>query len=150
MKIQSFVVGVTLLFLLTSCTEMDGEGVIEQTKRATVNTNFYQRWVHSYEEQNGNPTPNIFRPAGSIESSDGGFRMEYAFDTNGECIYKDKSTASMRNCVYTKIGKKVYLYDAQGKLLNHLIFTLVEEPTAEKMRFTYGVKAPVKKEAVKK
>jgi len=150
MRLHYFLAGVTLLFSLTSCTETGGEGEAGQANRATVNTNFYQRWVHSYEEQNGNPTPNIFRPAGSVESSEGGFRMEYAFDMNGECIYKDKNSASMKNCVFTKIGKKVYLYDAQGKLLSHLIFTLVEEPSVDRMRFTYGIKAPVKKEKAKK
>lgn len=154
MKLRHLLVGITVSFFLTSCdtsqTEAGVEGKTAQVKRAPINTNFYQNWVHSYEEQNGNPTLNIFRPAGSQEFSPGGFRMEYAFNTNGECSYKDKNSSNMFNCVFTKIGKKVYLYDIQGKLLSHMIFTLVEEPSANQMSFTYGIKAPVKKEEPKK
>ncbi len=134
--------GAVLLLTLTAC---GGVGVKEE-KRAELNTNFYQRWVNAYEEQGGNPTLNIFRPADSQDFSQGGFRMEYDFNTSGECAYKDKNTGNMWPCVYTKIGKKVYLYNQQGRLLKHLIFTLIEEPSQDKMRLTYGIKAPVKKE----
>jgi len=144
LKTIRFIVGLVLLSTLTAC---GGATVgVKEEKRAELNMNFYQRWVNAYEEQGGNPTLNIFRPADSQAFSQGGFRMEYEFKTSGECAYKDKNSGNMWHCVYTKIGKKVYLYNQQGQLLSHLIFTLVEEPSQDKMRLTYGIKAPVKKE----
>jgi len=145
---MSLVIGGVLLSTLTAC---GGVGVgVKEEKQAQLNTNFYQRWVNAYEEQGGNPAFNVFRPADSQDFSQGGFRMEYDFRTNGECSYKDKNSGSMWRCVFTKIGKKVYLYNQQGQLLSHLIFTLVEEPSQDRMRLTYGIKKPVKKEATAK
>ncbi len=115
--------------------------------KAVANNNFYQHWVHAYEEQNGQKTPNIFRPKGSREFPPSRFRMEFAFDKTGQCNYKFLSPVDaheMRNCVYTKIGNKVYLYDQSGTPLNHLAFTLLEPAAADIMRMSYGVKAPVK------
>ena len=118
---------------------------------AAVNTDFYQHWVHSYEEQNGQKIPNIFRPAGSRAFPPSRFRMEFGFDANGQCKYKFLSPVDahqMRDCIYTKIGNKVYLYDAAGKALNHLAFTIEYVNKAE-MRMAYGVAKTVPKKNAK-
>ncbi len=117
------------------------------------NASFYQHWVHSYEEQHGAKTPNIFRPAGSRQFPASRFRMEFAFEPNGQCNYKYLSPSDrheMRSCVYTKIDNKVYIYDDAGKLLPQLSFTLLEPTSSELMRMTYGIAAPVKKDRKKK
>jgi hypothetical protein len=79
--------------------------------------------------------------------------MEFGFDPSGQCNYKFLSPIDaheMRNCVFTKVGNKVYIYDEQGKLLKHLLFTLEKPTTSDEMRMSYGIKVPVKKEAPKK
>ncbi len=125
-------------------------GGVQDTKTATSNpsnSNFYQHWVHSYEEQNGDKVNHIFRPKGSKEFAPARFRMEFGFDRSGQCNYKFLSPIDrheMRNCVYTKIGNKVYLYDDQGKSLSHLAFTLAKPAGKDIMRMSYGVKAPAK------
>lgn len=130
-----------------------GVGLPNVGGKEVSDKNFYQHWVHSFEEQGENKTPNIFRPKGSKEFSLTRFRMEFAFDPSGQCNYKflsPKDAHEMRDCVFTKIGNKVYFYDTDGKLLKHLIFTLQKPTTADEMTMSYGIKAPVKKEAAKK
>jgi predicted small secreted protein len=134
--------------LLSACA---GTGLSTEAggSKAVANTDFFQRWVHSYEEQNGQKTPNIFRPAGSREFPPSRFRMEFGFDPSGQCNYKYLSPVDaheLRNCVYTKIDNKVYLYDDGGKALNHLAFTIVSLNKAE-LKMVYGVKSPVKADA---
>jgi len=105
---------------------------------------FYQHWVHSHEEQNGQATPNIFRPKGSREFPPSRFRMEYAFNQSGECKYMVKSPTDahqMKDCVFTKIGNAVYFYDASGVRLSHLALT-IESVNQDEMRFAYGTAAP--------
>ena len=139
-----------IIFLLASCSVPDGAGSAGSNP---ANTNFYQHWVHSFEEQNGAKTPNIFRPKGSREFPAARFRMEFGFDKNGQCNYKFLSPTDrheMRDCVYTKVGNKVYLYDDQGKLIKHLLFTLEKPASADEMRMSYGIKAPAPKTAKKK
>ena len=117
-----------------------------------ANTNFYNHWVHSFEEQNGQKIPNIFRVKGSREFPPSRFRMEFGFDPSGQCNYKYLSpidTHEMRNCVYTKIGNKVYIYDQAGALLKHISFTLQSPVSKDRMLMTYGVAAPVKKDEKK-
>ena len=117
-----------------------------------VNASFYNHWVHSFEEQNGQKIPNIFRVKGSREFPPSRFRMEFAFDPSGQCNYKYLSPVDaheMRNCVYTKIGNKVYIYDQAGILLKHISFTLQSPASQNKMLMAYGVAAPVKKEVKK-
>lgn len=137
------------LALLSGCT-----GVSNSTEgQEETDKSFYRHWVHSYEEQNGKKTPNIFRPKGSREFPLSRFRMEFAFGPSGQCNYKFLSPIDrheMRNCVFTKIGNKVYIYDEQGKLIKHLLFTLNEAATNDKMSMSYGIKVPVKKEPAKK
>lgn len=128
-----------LSVFLSACVETKGTG---GSSKATDNTNFYQHWVHSYEEQNGAKSPNIFRPAGSRQFPASRFRMEFGFDPNGQCNYKYLSPSDhheMRNCIYTKIGKKVYIYDDAGKLLPQISFTLLEPAGSNRMRMSYGV-----------
>ncbi len=123
----------------------------EPGKKAS-NTNFYQNWIHSYEEQNGQKIPNIFRLAGSRQFPPSRLRMEFGFNANGKCSYKYLSPVDaheMRDCVYTKIGNKVYIYNQAGTLLKHLSFTLESPASKDEMRMAYGVQAPVKKEAKK-
>ncbi|MGK0271072.1 MAG: hypothetical protein ACI88H_001725 [Cocleimonas sp.] len=55
----------------------------------------------------------------------------------------------MRDCVYTKIGNTVYLYDNCGASLTHLAFTIQSVNKGE-MRMSYGVAKPVVKDAKKK
>ena len=136
---------------LSACAGIDGGD--SGGSKATDNTNFYQRWVHSYEEQNGAKTPNIFRPAGSRQFPPSRFRMEFGFDPNGQCNYKYLSPTDrheMRSCIYTKIGKKVYIYDDAGKLLPQISFTLLEPASSNQMRMSYGVKKTQIKPAKKK
>jgi len=136
------------LFLLAGCA---GVGLPKEVKEAD-NKSFYQHWIHSFEEQGGQKTPNIFRPKGSREFPASRFRMELAFDPSGQCNYKFLSPTDrheMRDCVFTKIGNKVYLYDEQGKLLKHISFTLEKPSSKDEMRMIYGVQAPVKKEEKK-
>ena len=71
--------------------------------------------------------------------------MEFGFDQNGQCNYKFLSpndAHQIRNCIYTKIGNKVYIYDDAGKALNHLAFT-IQSVNKNEMRMAYGVQAPV-------
>jgi len=137
------------LSLLAGCA---GVGLPDGGGKEASNKNFYQHWVHSYEEQGGKKTPNIFRPKGSKEFPVSRFRMEFGFDTSGQCNYKFLSpndAHEMRNCVFTKIGNKVYIYDDQGKLLKHLSFTLVKPSSKDEMQLSYGVQAPISKETKK-
>jgi len=140
---------IMMVLLLSGCA---GVGSSTEEGNEVSDTKFYQRWVHSYEEQGDKKTPNIFRPKGSREFPASRFRMEFGFDPSGQCNYKFLSPTDaheMRNCVFTKVGNKVYLYDEQGKLLKHLLFTLEKPTIADEMRMSYGIKAPVKKEAAK-
>lgn len=132
----------TAMFL-SACTGIKGAG----ESKLVDNTNFYQHWVHSYEEQNGSKTPKIFRPAGSRQFPASRFRMEFGFDKSGQCNYKYLSPDDrheMRNCIYTKIANKVYLYDEAGALLSHLSFTLLDSAGKDLMRMTYGIKSAIK------
>ena len=144
------IISLTLL-ALAGCA---GVGVDESGVEAKdINTNFYHHWVHSYEEQGDKKSPNIFRLKGSREFPVSRFRMEFAFDPSGQCNYKYLSPTDaheMRNCIFTKIGNKVYIYDEQGKMLKHLLFTLERPATSNELRMTYGIKAPAKKESPKK
>lgn len=130
-----------LSFLLLSCagTKTSDSNV---GSRAKDNMNFYQHWIHSYEEQNGNKKINIFRPASSQEFPPSHFRMEFSFNQSGQCHYKFLSPTDqheMRKCVYTKIEKKIYIYNDAGKLLPHLSFTLIEKAKSNIMRMSYGI-----------
>ncbi len=144
------IISLTLgLLALSGCAGVGTDNAGTEVK----DTNFYRHWVHSYEEQGGKKIPNIFRHKGSRDFPASRFRMEFAFDQSGQCNYKFLSpndAHEMRDCVFTKIGNKVYLYDEQGKLLKHLLFTLEKQATGDEMRMSYGIKAPVKKESPKK
>lgn len=146
------IIGIIITALLTGC---DGAGLNSggaTSKPKVLDTSFYQHWVHSYEEQNGAKTPNIFRPKDSREFAPSRFRMELAFDQNGQCNYKYLSPTDaheMRNCVYTKIGNTVYLYDNGGASLSHLAFT-IESVNKDEMRLAYGIAKPETKDAKKK
>lgn len=101
---------------------------------------FYQHWVHSGEEQNGQATPNIFRSKGSVQFPPSRFRMEYVFNRNGECQYKFKSPTDahqMRNCLFTKSGNMVFFYDTNGVRLSHLALT-VQSVNRDVLQFAYG------------
>lgn len=139
-----------LPMLLSACVGIkDGASA---GSKAKSNTNFYQHWVHSYEEQGGAKTPLIFRPAGSRQFPASRFRMEFGFDPNGQCNYKYLSPSDrheMRPCIYTKIGKKIYIYDDAGALLPHLSFTLLEPAGQDLMRMTYGVQSASAKKSGK-
>ncbi len=144
---KTIILALSIAFLIGGCAGISTEG---EGKEAD-DKNFYRHWVHSFEEQGDKKTPNIFRPKGSREFPLARFRMEFAFDTSGQCNYNFLSPTDaheMRDCVFTKIGNKVYLYDGQGKLLKHLLFTLVNPAGEDKMTMNYGIKAPVK--AIKK
>lgn len=147
-------IGLAFTLLITGCggAGLNSGGVSSAGKSKPIDTSFYQEWVHSYEEQNGQKTPNIFRPKGNREFPLSRFRMKFAFDQLGQCTYKYLSPTDaheLRNCVYTKIGNAVYLYDSAGGSLNHLAFT-IQSVNANEMRMTYGVAAPVSKDAAKK
>jgi len=132
---------VLLSIFLPACAGKEASGSAGGSKMAD-NMNFYQDWVHSYEEQNGDKVLNIFRPKGSREFPASRFRMEFAFDASGQCNYKFLSPTDrheMRNCVYTKIGNTIYIYNDAGKLLPHLSFTLKRPTTADVMQMSYGV-----------
>jgi hypothetical protein len=138
--------------VLTACGAGSVDG-IKSVKTNPSNSNFYKHWVHSYEEQNGDKVNHIFRPKGSKEFAPARFRMEFAFDQNGQCIYKFLSPTDrheLRDCIYTKINNKVYLYDKGGKSLSHLAFTLAEPANKDVMKMSYGVKVPAKPEKKKK
>ena len=135
--------------LLSACGGIDSN---TSGNSKPTNQNFYQHWVHSYEEQNGDKINHIFRPKGSIEFPATRFRMEFGFDPSGQCNFKFLSPTDrheMRDCIYTKIGNKVYLYDDQGKHLSHLDFTMTKPTEKGGMYMSYGVKKP-KKEIKKK
>ena len=135
-----------LFLTLLGCAGMEGSS--SSGSKEVENINFYQHWVHSYEEQGGQKTPNIFRPAGAYPFPPSRFRMAFGFDPSGQCNYKYLSPDDrheMRSCIYTKIGNKVYIYDDRGVLLKHLSFTLVEPAGKDIMRMSYGVQAAPKK-----
>ena len=157
MKTINWVVGLSITLVLSGCiasqrqveknTQVTKGGVpIAKGAVKPLDTAFHQHWINSYEEQGGNTTLNIFRPADSKDFSQGGFRMAFDFKPDGTCAYKDVNSGNMWQCVYTKIGKKVYLYNNQGAILSDLIFTLVEEPRQDQMRLTYGIISAIKKE----
>lgn len=135
----------SLFVALSACSEFDLSGEPEQRKD---NAQFYQHWVNSFEEQTG--VVQVFRPAGSREFPTSRFRMEYVFNADGSCQYKALSPMdahSMKHCVFTKVGNKVYVYDDAGVLIQDLSFTLVSPPEKDMMRLTKGVKKPVDKKA---
>ena len=141
------IMGFTVLY---GCGGLEGGSAVGVSNEP-ANTDFYQHWVHSFEEQNGQKINHIFRPRGSREFPAGGFRMEFSFDSSGQCNYKVKSPVGahqMHNCIFTKIGEKVYLYDMQGKLLSHLSFT-VGSANKDRMIMNYGIKAPPSKKNAK-
>ncbi len=143
---------IILTFVVTLLAGCAGTSFSTEGEEAN-DKNFYRHWVHSYEEQNGQKIPNIFRLKGSREFPASRFRMEFAFDPSGQCNYKFLSPTDrheMRNCVFTKVGNKVYLYDEQGKLIKHLLFTLEKPASADEMRMSYGIKAPAPKTTKKK
>ncbi len=145
------IIGLVVAVFISGCggAILNSEGTGSNPK--VVDISFYQHWVHSYEEQNGQKIPNIFRPKGTREFAASRFRMEFAFDQNGQCNYKFLSPTDaheIRNCVYTKIGNAVYLYDNGGASLSHLAFT-IESVNKDEMRMTYGVTAPVLKKKKK-
>jgi len=140
-------IGLTISLLLMGCggAGLNSESEVSGSKPRPVDTSFFQEWVHSYEEQNGQKTPNIFRPKGSREFPASRFRMQFAFDQYGQCTYMHLSPTDaheLRNCVYTKIGNSVYLYDSAGGSLNHLAFT-IQSVKSDEMTMAYGVAAPV-------
>lgn len=145
------VIGLVVAVLIAGCggagVKSDGSSSGSSASapaQSAVDTSFYQHWVHSHEEQNGQPSPNIFRPKGSREFAPSRFRMEYAFDLNGQCNYMLKSPTDaheMRDCIYTKIGNSVYFYDSNGVRLSHLAFT-IQSVNQDEMRFAYGVASP--------
>ena len=140
----------TLLLLTLFLSACAGKGDSKPVggSKAIDNMNFYQHWMHSYEEQNGDKKHNIFRPKGSRDFPSSRFRMELAFDPSGQCNYMFLSPTDrheMRNCVYTKIGKKVYIYNDAGKLVSHLSFTLQKAAEKDLMRMSYGVQSVAQK-----
>ena len=145
---------VSLIAMATLIAGCGGAGIKSDgppTSKPT-DTSFYQQWVHSYEEQNGQKTPNIFRPKGSRDFPASRFRMQLAFDPSGQCNYMFLSPTDaheMRDCVYTKIGNAVYLYDNGGASLAHLAFT-IQSVNKDEMRMAYGVATPATKDAKKK
>jgi len=151
------IIGLTIALLLTGCggADLKSDGSTSSSKPSTpkpVDTSFYQEWVHSYEEQNGQKIPNIFRPKGSREFPPSRFRMQFAFDQSGQCTYMHLSPTdahALRNCVFTKIGNSVYLYDNAGGSLSQLAFT-IQSVNAGEMRMVYGVAAPEVKKKPKK
>lgn len=145
-KILLFLVAISL----SACVGIENSN--SAGSKAADNINFYQHWVHAYEEQNGTKTPNIFRLAGSKEFPPSRFRMEFGFDPNGQCHYKFLSPDDrheMRGCVYTKIDNKVFIYNDAGKLLPQLSFTLIEPAQKDIIRITYGVQSAKPKKAGK-
>ena len=149
---MKYIIVLTVALFLAACggSGLNSDGATGS--KAPVNLNFYQEWVHSFEEQNGQKTPNIFRPASSREFPSSRFRMKFAFDQKGQCTYMHLSPTDaheLRECVFTKIGNAVYLYDNAGGNLNHLAFT-IQSLNAGEMKMTYGVAAPVTKGAAKK
>jgi len=146
------IIGLVISVFITGCggAGLNSEGASSKPK--AIDTSFYQHWVHSYEEQNGKKTPNIFRLKGSRGFAPSRFRMQFAFDQSGQCNYMFLSPTDaheMRDCVYTKIGNTVYLYDNGGASLSHLAFT-IESVNKDEMRMAYGVAAPVVKDVAKK
>ena len=130
----------SLMALLSACSDID---LGSEPKQRADNTNFYQHWVNSYEEQTAGNL--VFRPAGSREFPASRFRMEYVFNADGSCQYKYLSPTDnhrMENCVYTKVGNKVYIYDNAGALRSDLSFTL-NTATKDVMRATQGIQKPV-------
>ncbi len=126
--------------LLTACSEIDFSG--EPQQRAD-NHDFYQHWVNSYEEQTGGGL--VFRPAGSREFPESRFRMEYIFNTDGSCQYKSLNPADahrMENCVFTKVGNKIYIYDDAGAVRPDLSFTF-SVATKDVMRAIQGIQKPL-------
>jgi len=139
---------ILLPMLLSACAGMGSDSSGSKIN----NKDFYQHWVHSYEEQGGSKTLNVFRPSGSRQFPASRFRMEFGFDPNGQCNYKYLSPTDsheMRSCIYTKIGKRIYIYDDAGALLPHLSFTLLEPVGKDRMRMSYGVQSASSKKAGK-
>ena len=145
------IIGLTLVMLISGCGGVGLNSDDAGSKPSVIDTSFYQHWVHSYEEQNGQKIPNIFRPKDSRDFPISRFRMEFGFDQSGQCNYKFLSPTDaheIRDCVYTKVGNAVYLYDSGGASLSHLAFT-IESVSKDEMRMAYGVKSPVLKKKKK-
>lgn len=145
-QVHVMIVGVGAM-LLSACA---GVGLDTESgeARKSRSQNFYQHWVNSYEEQTGGHI--IFRPEGSMQFPPSRFRMAYVFNLDGSCQYKYLSPTDahrMENCVFTKVGNKVYIYDDGGHLVPELSFTLVAPAGKDVMRLTQGIQAPQPKPA---
>jgi len=142
------IIGLVVTAFLAGCggagLNSEGASSAPQAAPKARDMSFYQEWVHSHEEQNGQKTPNIFRPKGSREFPPSRFRMQFVFDPNGKCTYMFLSPTDaheLKNCVYTKVDNAVYFYSEEGASLNHLAFTIQSVNSGE-MRMAYGVAAP--------
>jgi len=144
-KIALFLMGLSTL-LLSACAGLS-EG--DDTPK-TEAPHFYQHWVNAYEEQTAEQM--VFRPKDSKDFLPSRFRMEYVFNNDGSCQYKYLSPTdahTMKNCVYTKVGNKVYVYDDSGRVVPELSFTLSSPPTKDVMFFTKGIQKPLSEKSKK-
>ena len=143
--LKSLVFGMSAV-LLASCA-----GIALEEDQKKDSTHFYQHWVNSYEEQTNGSV--VFRPTGSKEFPPSRFRMAYIFNLDGSCQYKhlsENDAHRMENCVYTKVGNKVYIYNDLGKLVPDLSFTLAAPASKDMLLLRKGVKDPVKEAKLKK
>jgi len=144
--VKMMIVGVGAM-LLSACAGVGLDTESGEAKKSRAQ-HFYQHWVNSYEEQTGGDI--IFRPEGSMQFPPSRFRMAYIFNLDGSCQYKYLSPNDahrMENCVFTKVGNKVYIYDDGGHLMPELSFTLIASPSKDLMRLTQGIQAPQPKPA---
>lgn len=139
MKTMMVIAGV---IFLNACAGVSLEGERGESKNNSSQY-FYQHWINSYEEQTAGQV--VFRPQGSMEFPPSRFRMAYIFNIDGSCQYKYLSPVDahrMENCVYTKVGNKVYIYDETGKLIPDLSFTLSSPARKDVMYINKGIQKP--------
>lgn len=126
----------------------DGEG---GSAKQAPDPHFYQHWLNAYEEETAGG-PIVFRAKDSMAFPPSRFRMAYVFNTDGSCQYRElaaNDAHAMRDCVFTKVGNKVYLYDEAGNVMPELSFTLAGRPEATRLLINKGI-APQSKPAEKK
>ncbi len=105
---------ILFLSLITAC---------HSVKNKTTNSDLYQTWTDSREENKVNASSKIFRPSTFKKFPASRFRMKYSFNENGTCTYSWLSPIDrheQRACTYIFKNNNIQLFDAKKTKLKTL------------------------------
>ena len=103
--------------------------VVEILETQGIN-NLFQRWRHSFEEEDVKDSVKIFRQGDYKKFPPARFRMEYEFSENGDCLWmslhvSDRHTMQPGTWKFQPEGKGVItIYDSTGQIVEK--FRIVE------------------------